>query len=66
MKTKTKPDPHPYVGDGIRDHTGKDRCARPRCGLAESRRDVHQMPAVPEDVIKAEARLLGENEGDDE
>lgn len=28
-------DTHPYVGDGVRDSDGQDRCAHPGCGLPE-------------------------------
>ena len=59
MKT-TAPAAHPYVGDGIPDYQGHDRCTHPRCGLPESRRDVHEMPEVPREVVEAEARRQGE------
>jgi hypothetical protein len=56
----TAPAPHPYVGDGIADFNGHDRCAWPRCGLAEARRDVHEMPEVAREVVEVEERRMGE------
>jgi hypothetical protein len=54
MKTLT---PHPYQEDpGV---PGTCRCGRTDPKHVNA---VHQMPAVPKDVIAAEARRLGEND----
>jgi hypothetical protein len=53
--------PHVYMGDGIPDHEGHDRCVR--CRLAEARADVHTVPQASAAVINLEARRLGERGG---
>lgn len=54
---KSAPAPHPYVGDGITDHTGADRCRR--CGYAKAKA-WHVMPEVDPAVGVVEARRVGE------
>lgn len=55
---KTKRAAHLYVGDGIYDHKGQDRCVT--CGLPKDR-DVHELPPTEPDVRAVEARRVGEN-----
>ena len=54
---------HHYHGDGIADHRGDDRCCD--CGLPR-RRECHDLPDTPGDLIEEEARRQGENVGEDE
>lgn len=50
---------HMYVSDGVPDGALKpqDRCAQ--CGLPRSN-PRHKLPEVPQEVLDAEARRLGE------
>lgn len=54
---------HPYVGDGVTDHRGHDRCAD--CGLDEGHA-VHQPDPVDPSIVAAalerDAEILGERE----
>ena len=55
------PPRHPFTPDpGITNWRGDPLCT---CGQARTYR-VHQLPAVPAHVTEAEARRLGEHEGD--
>ena len=48
---------HPYAGDGVPDHTGRDRCAV--CGLPQTHK-LHNLAETPAEVKAIEARRLGE------
>jgi hypothetical protein len=37
---------HPYIGDGIKDHRGEDRCANGNCARPRSN-PVHDLPPAP-------------------
>ena len=52
---------HPYVGDGIRDHRGEDRCAE--CGLGRGHR-VHALEPVDPQVAETSRRIVGERAGE--
>ena len=47
---------HPYLGDGVPDHTGEDRCQLD--GLRRSH-PVHQLEPVDEDTAELERRIAG-------
>ena len=52
---------HPYAGDGVADHTGRDRCAV--CGLGRdwgAGKQRHQLPDTPPEAAAVGARMLGE------
>ena len=56
-----KPPVHPYTGDGIGDHTGRDRCTV--CGLGRdwgAGKVRHDMPVVPAEAVEVGARIVGE------
>lgn len=53
----TKVHPHPYIGDGVRDFNGQDRCAE--CHLPRDR-DVHELPPTEPEVRAVEARRVGD------
>jgi hypothetical protein len=52
--------PHQYVGDGVPDFDGRDRCLF--CGLAESRGDVHDITELSTAAAALDARQMGEAE----
>jgi hypothetical protein len=55
------PTAHPYTGDGIADHAGRDRCQV--CGLGRdwgAGAERHDMPDVPAEAAEVGARIVGE------
>ena len=53
---------HPYIDDGVRDSWGHTRCVR--CGLPRGNRHHEVNEARRRDQREADARRLGEYEGD--
>jgi hypothetical protein len=59
MNSEWRPHTHPYIGDGIEDHRGEDRCTD--CGFPR-RHKLHTLPKTADAVTKQEARRLGERD----
>lgn len=54
--------PHPFAScDTLRPTDPYSPRSCDRCGLPETRTDVHVLPPVDADVAQAEARKLGED-----
>lgn len=50
--------PHQYIGDGVQDVNGDDRCIF--CYLAESRTDLHAVAEPSPEAVEIDARQMGE------
>lgn len=59
---KTKIEPHPYLGDGVKDFHGLDRCSICHLPRREPDDENHTLAPVPDDLAEVKARILGETE----
>jgi hypothetical protein len=52
---------HDYLGDGVPDHNGEDRCVVCRLGRDQGRaKEAHEPVELAGDVQKVSARIVGE------